>query len=91
MILSEERQSHLVHILIDGIWKDDLVDFTDDEKAMRAGNRAMTRFVAECADIDKHVQQKIASLKRGVVEGSPEWDVLYSKYYEEEMQRRGNS
>lgn len=91
MILSEERQSHLVHVLIDGIWKDDLVDFSDDEKAMRAGNRAMSKFVAECEDIDKHVQQKISSLKRGVVEGSPEWDVLYSKYFEEEMQRRGNS
>ena len=91
MILSEERQSHLVQLLIDGIWKDDIVDISDDEKAMRAGNRAMSQFIAECEDIDKHVQQKIASLKRGVVEGSPEWDVLYSKYYEEEMQRRGNS
>lgn len=91
MILSEERQSHLVHVLIDGIWKDDLVDFSDDEKAMRAGNRGMSKFVAECEDIDKHVNQKIASLKRGVVEGSPEWDVLYTKYFEEEMQRRGNS
>ncbi|MCB0407196.1 MAG: DUF507 family protein [Bdellovibrionales bacterium] len=91
MTLSEERQSHIVHLVIDGIWNDDLVDYTDEEKAMRAGNRAMQQFMKECAEIDKHVQQKIASLKRGVVEGSPEWDILYSKYYEEEMQRRGNT
>lgn len=91
MIMSEERQSHLVHLIIDSIWNDDLVDYTDEEQAMRAGNRAMQQFMAECRDVDKSVQQKIASLKRGVVEGSPEWDVLYSKYYEEEMQKRGNS
>lgn len=91
MILSEERRSHLVHLIVDGIWKDDLVDYTDEEKAMRLANKAMAKFVAECEDIDTSVQHKIASLKRGVVEGSPEWDVLYSKYYQEEMQRRGNN
>ena len=26
---------------------------------------------------------------RGVPEGSPEWDILYGKYFEEEMQRHG--
>lgn len=91
MTISEERQSHLVHLLIDGIWNDDLVDYSNEEQAMRAGNRAMSLFIKECEDIDRHVNQKIASLKRGVVEGSPEWDILYSKYYEEEMQRRGNT
>jgi hypothetical protein len=91
MNMSEERQSHLVHLIVDGIWNDDLVEYTDEEKAMRAGNRGMKQFMSESADIDKFVQQKIASLKRGVVEGSPEWDVMYSKYYEEEMKKRGNT
>ena len=89
MNLSEERCQHLVHLIVDGIWNDDLVDYSDDEKAMRAANRAMGKFVKECEDIDKEVVRRITSLKRGVVEGSPEWDVLYGKYYEEEMQRRG--
>jgi len=89
MNLSEERCSHLVHLIVDGLWKEDLVDYGNDEQAMRAANRAMGKFVKECEDIHEDVNKKISSLKRGVVEGSPEWDVLYSKYYEEEMQRRG--
>lgn len=90
MILSEERQSHLVHVVVDGIWNDDLVDYEDEDKAIRFGKKAMAKFIAECEDIDRKARAKITSLKRGVVEGSPEWDVLYGKYFEEEMSKRGN-
>ena len=34
MIISEDRQTHLAHIIADTIWDDDLVDFVDDELAM---------------------------------------------------------
>ena len=30
MILSEDRISHLSHLLQDSIWKDDMVDFRED-------------------------------------------------------------
>ncbi|MCB0365833.1 MAG: DUF507 family protein [Bdellovibrionaceae bacterium] len=90
MILSEERQSHLAHIVVDGLWNDDLVDYEDDEMAMRFAKQAVVAFVAECESIDAFAREKVASLKRGVTEGSPEWDVMYGKYFEEEMVRRGN-
>jgi uncharacterized protein len=63
---SEDRQSHWAHLITDAVYNDDLVDFSDDDMALRA-----------------------AKLKRGVVEGSPEWDILYKKYYEEERGKRG--
>jgi len=90
VILSEERQSHLAHVVVDGLWDDDLVDYTDDEVAMRIAKKAVVAFVAECQTIDKFARERVASLKRGVTEGSPEWDILYGKYFEEEMIRRGN-
>ena len=90
MILSEDRVGHLARLVVDGIWDDDLVDYVDDDAALRAAKRGLNKFVQTVEDIDKAVQAKVASLKRGVVEGSPEWDVMYSKYFEEEMQRRGN-
>lgn len=89
MIISEDRQSHLARLIVDGIWNDDLVDYSDDDAALRFAKRAIAKFVAEGEEIDKHVREKIGSLRRGVVEGSPEWDVLYGKYYDEEMVRRG--
>lgn len=89
MILSEERVSHLARLVVDGIWNDDLVDYTDDDAALRAGKKGLNLFVKEVQEIDEKVHAKIASLKRGVAEGTPEWDILYGKYFEEEMQRHG--
>jgi len=89
VILSEERQSHLAHKIIDGIWNDDLVDYPDEDLALRIAKRAIVAWVAEQGDIDQTVRAKIASLKRTLLEHTPEWDVMYSKYYEEEMKKRG--
>lgn len=89
MIISEDRQTHLAHIIADTIWDDDLVDFVDDELAMRAAKRAIAEFVKEDEEIDRQAREKVSSLKRNVIEGSPEWEVLYRKYYEEERNKRG--
>ena len=89
MILSEDRQTHWAHLLTDGIWNDDLVDYTDEDQALRLAKKAIVEFVKEHEDIDLKAKAKVASLKRGVVEGSPEWDILYKKYYEEERGKRG--
>ena len=89
MILSEERLSHLARLVVDAIWNDDLVDYEDDDAALRAGKKGLNVFVKEVDDVDQKVKTKIASLKRGVAEGTPEWDILYGKYFEEEIQRHG--
>jgi len=89
-MISDERLSHLTSLIVDGIWKDDLVDYPDEGMAMRIAKRAAAQFAAELKNVDVKARQMVASLKRNVVEGSPEWDVMYGKYYEEEMQRRGN-
>lgn len=89
MILSEERQLHFARIITDGLWNDDLVDFSDDDLALRVARQAITEFVKEDLEIDQKAREKVASLKRSVVEGSPEWEILYKKYYEEERNRRG--
>lgn len=89
MIISEDRQMHLAHLLTDSIWEDDLVDYSDEDLALRIAKKAIAEFVREDEEIDTLARSKVASLKRGVVEGSPEWDVMFRKYYEEERKRRG--
>lgn len=90
MILSEDRQSHFAHLIVDAIWNDDLVDYQDDDQALRSAKRAIAKFVNEFNEIDLKVKGTLKSLKRNVVEGSSEWDVLYAKYFEEELSRRGS-
>jgi uncharacterized protein len=90
MRLSEERISHLSRLVVDGIWNDDLVDYVDDDAALRAAKKGLTEFMSQLEEVDTAAKGKVASLKRGVQEGSPEWDIMYAKYFEEEMQRRGH-
>ncbi len=89
MTLSEDRLSHWAHLITDGVWEDDLLDYTDEDAALRATKLALKEFVQEEQILDKKAREKVTSLKRGVVEGSPEWDILYKKYLEEERGKRG--
>jgi uncharacterized protein len=38
--------------------------------------------------IDAEVRRKLASYSRKILEGSREWDVMYQKFYEQEMKKR---
>jgi uncharacterized protein len=89
MILSEERQIYYSQMITDVVWKDDLVDFSDDDQAVMLTRKAIQQFVQNDLEIDRKARAKVASLKRQVLEGTPEWDVLYRKYYEEERGKSG--
>ena len=92
MIISEERQTHFAHILIDGLWGDLLIDFDEEQEdqVIRQTKRLINQWVQEQGDIDDNVRQKLSSLKRDLPEGSAEWKVMYQKYYNEEMSRKGH-
>lgn len=91
MIISDARQVHLARILIDGLWGDELVDFDEEQEdqVVRQARMIITSWVTEQGDIDKNVRDKIQNLQRGVPEGSSEWNILYRKYLQEEMGRKG--
>lgn len=90
-MISEDRKSHFAHLLCDKLYDDDLVDYSDDSAALRAAKDGIDAFLNELESIDGFARAKITSLKRGVIEGSPEWDTMYKKYYEEEIQRRNKA
>lgn len=88
-MISEERQSHFAYLITNGLWEEDLVNYTDDKKAMRVSKQSVREFSMNLVRINEKVYQKIQSLKRNIMEGSSEWEVLYSKYFKEEMIRQG--
>ncbi len=88
MKLSEERVSHLAHLVWDALYDEDLVDYPNDEEALKAIKRAMLDYLRTDDQIDDLARQKILSQKRGIQEGSREWDILYRKYYEEEAAKK---
>lgn len=92
MIISEDRQGHLARILVDTLWGEEVIDFDEDHEdvIIRHMKMAISQWVQEQGDMDEIVRHKISALQRGVGEGTPEWSVLYKKYMQEEMSRKGH-
>lgn len=88
MKLSEDRVSHLSHLIHDRLYLDELIEFVDEEAALKVIKKSFATFLNIEDQIDDLVTQKIRSLKRGVLPGTPEWEVLYRKYFEEELRKR---
>lgn len=88
MRFSDERISHLSHLVSEGIWKDDLVDFTDDVRALKEIKDVIRGYLSLEDYADAAARSKIQSLSRDVPEGSKEWDVLYRQYLEEELSKK---
>ncbi len=88
MKFTEDRISHIAHLVADGIWKDDLVDFSDDQKALHEIKLALNGYLKIEDFADDAARAKIRSLSRDVPEGSREWDILYKKYFEEELSKK---
>jgi hypothetical protein len=92
MMLSEDKVSHLSHVLLKGLIAQNLVELKVDEAAIR---REIKRTVAGelmiGEEIDQIVRKKLQSFSKKVVEGSPEWDVMYRKFFREEEIKKGRA
>ncbi len=62
----------------------------EDPQTVRLEIRAtLERLLNEEENLDKAARQKIENQKRTILEGTPEWDILYRKYYNEEVRKLG--
>ncbi len=90
MMLSDEKISHLSHVLLRGLMAGNLLDLKDEEgKVRREIKRSTLSFLKVSEDIDSSVRKKLQSFSRKIIEGSPEWEVLYKKFYREEAAKKG--
>ena len=90
MRLSREKIVRLSHRVTDQLVSSDDVDFVEDRDTIR--QEIVNIFQALLKDeerVDTDVRKKISSQKKEIPEGSAEWDVLYRKYYNEELKRMG--
>lgn len=87
-MLSEDKISHLSHIILKEVKRNPAVKMRpDEERILKAIKRVLAAELTEEEEIDRKVRTKLASYSRGIVEGSGEWDVLYRKTFEEETRK----
>jgi hypothetical protein len=86
--LSREKVLHISHLILGHLDRDDGVEYFDEPQEIR---QTIVKIIMDEMKndevIDALVRRKLESQKRVIVEGSDEWDVLYRKYYEEEVAR----
>lgn len=89
-MLSEEKITHISHLLLRELIGRGIVSLKEEEgKIRRQIRRSITEELKIGEEIDEAVRKKLQSYSRKIVEGSPEWEVLYRKFCKEEGQKRG--
>jgi hypothetical protein len=91
VILSyDERFSDLAHTILDNLYEEDLIHYdVSENKVKNIIFDAITGFVADNSEIETAVIDKLRSYKRQLIPGTDEYEILYEKHYQEELQKRG--
>jgi hypothetical protein len=86
--LSREKINHFSQLILKTLLEDKTVDLLDEPNQVRlAIVKAIENELQLYEELDKKAIQKIKSQKRSIEEGSREWEILYRKYYNEELQK----
>ena len=90
MRISRDKANKVAHVVTDALAVTDEVEFVEDRNSIRLEVRKILEdMLNQEAKIDQSARQKIESQKRTILEGSQEWDILYRKYYNEEVKKLG--
>ena len=90
MRLSHEKIVQLSHRIMSAIEALDEVEIFEEPNTIRQATvRIFTDLMHEEEKIEETVRQRIASHKRTIPEGGGEWEILYRKYYSEELRKLG--
>jgi len=88
MRLSREKVNKLSHLVTEELVKLDDIEFIEDRNTIRLEIvKILNEELKKEETLDQDARKKIASQKKTVPEGSLEWDILYRKYYAEEVKK----
>ena len=88
MRLSREKVNKLSHLVTEELVSLDDLEFIEDRNTIRLEIvKILNEELKKEETLDQEARKKIASQKKTVPEGSLEWDILYRKYYGEEVKK----
>ncbi len=88
--LSREKINYLSTKILEVLSKNDTVEYLDEPNEVRLSIvRAIEEEMRLYDQLDKKAIDKIQSQKKPIEEGSREWEILYRKYYNEELSKLG--
>ncbi len=90
MRITRDKLNKLAHVIADTLAETDEAEFLEDRNTVRqAARAAMEKLLTDELRLDTAARLKIQSQRKIIPEGSQEWDILYRKYYNDEVKRLG--
>jgi len=88
--LSRDKINVLARAVMEALREMEEVEFIEDPNTIRQEvRRLLEELLRAEARIDASARQKIESQRRTILEGTQEWDILYRKYYQDEVKKLG--
>jgi len=90
MRISRDKLNKLAHTVADTLAEIGECDFLEDRNTIRQeARKILEKLLMDELKLDAGARFKIASQRKIIPEGSQEWDILYRKYYNDEVKKLG--
>lgn len=89
MLLSDEKVSHLSHVILSHLKKGKPARLKGDElQVLKLIKKVVVAELGQEEEVGHIVRARLASYSRSIPEGGQEWEVLYRKFFDEETRKR---
>ncbi|MDQ7084475.1 MAG: DUF507 family protein [Sulfurovum sp.] len=86
----DDRYNDLAHLILDELYENYLAEYTVNENQIKnVIFKAFKAFSDAYDAIDTIVYEKIKGMTKEVILGSQDYELLYERYYQEELSKRG--
>ncbi len=86
----DDRYNELSHLILDELYENYLIEYDVNENQVKnIIFKAFKSFADAYDEIDDIVYGKIKNMKREVIPGSQDYELLYERLYQEELSKRG--
>ncbi len=89
-MLSDDKITHISNLVLKGLLEKNLIKLKEDDGTVRKEiRRSIVEELKVGEEIDQIVRKKMEKSSKKLIEGSPEWEILYKKFFREEEIKRG--
>jgi len=86
----EDRFSDVSHKILDELWQNEIISYQlAENKVKNIIFNAMESYFKTFNEVEDIAYDRIENYKRKLIPGSDEYELIFSKLYEEELARRG--
>jgi len=86
----DDRYNDLAHTILDELYENYLIEYdVNENKIKNVIFKAFKSFANAYDEIDDIVYDKIRGMEKEVIPGTQDYELLYERFYQEELSKRG--